>query len=106
MNCNPNTVSRPFTQRNIERLPNDAFGIYGLWCNGICLYIGKAERQPIKKRLMDHFMNCQNPDLKDWLGAFSKEIRFAVKPVANRKEIHGFERKFIALYAPRTNRTK
>ena len=106
MNCQPHRLARAFTQRNIERLPENAFGVYGLWCNKICLYVGKAEKQSLRVRLMNHFNDCHNPDLRGWLHAYSKDIVFVVKSIANKNCIHDYERRFIALYCPRTNKTK
>ena len=106
MTCRPLELARPFTQRNIERLPDDAVGVYGLWFGRICLYVGKAERQPMKDRLMNHFNNCHNPDLKDWLKAFSKDIVFVVRVIDDDSCIHQTERQYIARFVPRTNRTK
>ena len=106
MTCRPHELARPFTQRNIERLPDEAVGVYGLWFGQICLYVGKAERQPMKVRLLNHFNNCHNPDLKNWLNAYSKDIVFVAKTIDDRSRIHWAERQYISRFVPRTNKTR
>lgn len=106
MTCKPSKHASLFSQMNIERISNDVRGVYGFWCRGICLYIGKVESQPLKERLRTHFVKSHNDDLKLWLQTYPKEIRFAYKSISEIEKIHEVERLMIARYAPRTNKTK
>lgn len=106
MACTPFIGLKRFSQINIDKIPDDEFGIYGFWYKKICLYVGKAQSQPIKKRLTDHYLNCHNDDLKDWIKAFPTEIYFQTKCIRDKNTIHATERLYIARFCPRTNKTK
>lgn len=42
---------RAFTRQNIEVLKPDQGGVYGLFKEGTCVYVGKGD---IRQRLLDH----------------------------------------------------
>lgn len=50
-------TSRFFTRVNVETLNQNQSGVYGLFKEGIWVYIGKGD---IRKRLLDH-LNGDNP---------------------------------------------
>lgn len=106
MTWNPRDNLLDFAQRNIDKQPDDCVGIYGFWCNEICLYIGKTEKQSLRKRLSDHFLDCHNKDLKDWFHAFSRSIQFSTLVIEDTALIHAAEREFIEKFNPRTNKTR
>ena len=58
---------RPFSIGNIMRVPDNQFGIYLIWYNKRCLYVGESTEQSLRKRLMNHYNNCHNPCLKNWI---------------------------------------
>lgn len=90
--------------KNIERVPDSIFGVYSFWSKSICIYVGKAKNQPIKKRLEQHYMNCHNENLRLWL-ASSHKIEFRYKSMTSIDLIDVTERKIIKDLAPLTNKT-
>jgi len=50
-------TQRFFTKENVETINPGQFGVYGLFKEGICIYVGKGD---IRKRLLDH-LNGDNP---------------------------------------------
>ena len=62
---------RTFGYAGIADIPGDAKGVYGFWYSktGRCLYIGMTDRS-IRTRLTEHWKDCDNPVLKDWLDGF------------------------------------
>ncbi len=50
-------ASQAFTRLNIEALRTDQFGVYGLFKQGVWIYVGKGD---IRQRLLDH-LNGDNP---------------------------------------------
>ena len=105
MTCKPTSQVKLFSLINIEKIPGDVKGVYGLWCRDICLYIGKAQDQPLKDRLLAHFNGTHNPDLKLWIQTYPGEIEFVYKQIKETREIHSAERRMIERYNPRTNKT-
>ena len=93
-----------FNYKNIERIPDELIGVYSFWCNRICVYVGKAKNQPIKKRLSQHYMYCHNDELKLWLSS-SHLIEFKYDAVKSVDLIDVKERKTIKEFAPLTNKT-
>jgi len=106
MTCKPTTLTKFFSLINIEKIPSDVKGVYGFWCRDMCLYIGKAEEQPLRDRLLTHFNGTHNPDLRLWIQTYPKEIEFAYKQILETSTIHSVERLMIERYNPRTNKTK
>ena len=50
-------IPRVFIRENIEAINPDQFGVYGLFKEGVWIYVGKGN---IRKRLLDH-LNGDNP---------------------------------------------
>jgi excinuclease UvrABC nuclease subunit len=92
-----------FNYQNIERIPDQVVGVYSFWCNAICIYVGKAKYQPIKKRLRQHYMGCENAELKLWLNS-SHLIEFKYDVIRSIDLIDVKERKSIKELAPLTNK--
>ena len=38
-----------------------------IWRKKRCIYIGETTEQSLRKRLLDHYNNCHNACLKDWI---------------------------------------
>ena len=93
-----------FNYKNIERIPDEWIGVYSFWCSRICVYVGKAKYQPIKKRLSQHYTNCHNDELQLWLSS-SHLIEFSYDVVKSVDLIDVKERKTIKDFAPLTNKT-
>lgn len=105
---------RPLRRRNIDSIPVDAIGIYGFWhprrnSKGRkyrrCLYIGKAERQSIRVRVHQEWMDSHNSGLKKWIKCFGEELEICYLRVSPDRahRIDSLETRLIHLYNPETN---
>lgn len=92
-----------FNYKNIERVPDQIVGVYSFWSRNICIYVGKAKGQPLRKRLEQHYMNCHNENLRLWL-ASSHKIEFKYNPIKSKDLIDVTERKTIKDFAPLANK--
>ena len=101
--CSPYLKQSKFTIRAIQKIPDDAIGIYGFWYNKRCIYVGQAALQPIKKRLLQHWSDCKNENLRKWIQAKGREIDFAYCDVENPGHINYLENYYIKTFAPMTN---
>ncbi|WP_081617244.1 GIY-YIG nuclease family protein [Thioalkalivibrio sulfidiphilus] len=106
MSCDPRNASRPFRLSEIERPEYHGYGIYGFWYRGRCIYIGKAEDQVLTERLKQHWANCHNDLLKQWLAAKPGEIRFVVKMIDHKEQIQVYEKFYIRRFQPITNKIR
>jgi excinuclease UvrABC nuclease subunit len=106
MHCNPSQQSRLFRLKEIERLPQDAYGVYAFWFRDRCLYVGKAQDQPLVERLKQHWQSCHNQALRQWLIAKPVEIKFITKVISDRSRIPSFERFYIHRFQPITNKIR
>ncbi len=101
---------KPLRYSNIDSIPHDAIGIYGFWHkdNGRCIYIGKAEKQPIRERIRQEYDNSHNPSLKTWIKYFrnSLEICYLAVPCSKRHTVNKLETRLIRLWNPETNKKK
>ena len=102
--CNPYEHQIRFTRANLDKLPPDAFGIYGVWYRKRCIYVGKAKDQPIARRLQQHWRAAQNPDLANWLKAKGPELRIAYQVENDKSRINELERTYIRRFQPLANR--
>lgn len=88
----------------ISRIPEAVRGVYAFWCrsNGKCIYVGKAEDQPIKDRLKAHWRRSHNRTLRLWIEAFGEHLDICFTPVSSG-QIERFERRLIRLWRPEAN---
>ena len=86
-----------FSWLNFEKIPNDAHGIYYIYSKTVLIYIGKAEKQSIKTRIIQHYSRCHNEKLKAWINSTHK-LWFAFEIITNLKSIDARERKRIKKY--------
>jgi len=93
-----------FNWANIERIPERIVGIYIFWRGPICLYVGQAKEQDLKKRLNQHYSDCHNSWLSLWLQSGHK-ISFSYEAVTNKASIDAKERNRIRSLKPLTNIT-
>jgi len=91
-----------FNWQNISKISDDQFGIYSIWSKNVCLYVGKAEKQSLRKRLLQHYAGSHNDKLTLWLDS-SHAIWFSVEIVKNIKIIDVKERQCIKWCAPISN---
>ena len=83
-----------FNWLNIQKLPEDVHGIYSIWSRTTCIYIGKAQNQSLKKRLLQHYSRCHNEKLKAWINS-AHQLWFGVEPVTNMGSIDAKEQLFL-----------
>jgi hypothetical protein len=88
-----NQTPRPFTQLDIQMLKPGQIGVYGIYRNGLWVYIGQGD---IKNRLLDH-VNGDNPTIllhkpTHWVAEITpypltreKELIIECRPIANKK---------------------
>ena len=91
-----------FKLKNVEALPQDAFGVYGIWYGKHCIYIGKAKLQPISKRLACHWRESHNSYLNEWIEAKGSSLLFTYK-ILQSENIDVFERFYIRKFKPLEN---
>lgn len=53
----PQQTTREFTRQNVEALTPNQIGVYGLFKEGVWVYIGSGD---VRSRLLDH-LNGDNP---------------------------------------------
>lgn len=93
-----------YTMVNIERVPAHAAGVYSFWFGRRCIYVGKTERQTLRKRLIQHFKDSSNPDLMRWIHVYGRDLKFCCASLETRA-IDRAERYFIRRWQPVTNKT-
>ena len=108
--CNRKLVWRPydnqmpFRRADLDKVPANAFGVYGFWYRKRCIYVGKAEKQPIARRLKQHWRGSHNPDLANWVRAKGSQLRVGYILVEKESEIDDLEKQYIKQFQPLTNR--
>jgi excinuclease UvrABC nuclease subunit len=90
-----------FNYANLQRVPHEN-GIYTLWCNRICIYVGKAQASTLNRRLHDHYLRSHNEHLRLWINS-SCTLIFQYETVRNILAIPAKERNRIRQLAPLTN---
>ena len=95
----------PWGINTIYAIPSDVRGVYGIWCrtNGKCIYVGKAEKQPIQARLKSHWQCSHNEKLRLWITVFGKYLEICYLPIDNEKKIDTMESRLIRAWRPEAN---
>ena len=93
-----------WSHNSISQMPKDVVGVYAFWCrdNKKCIYVGKAERRPIKERLLEHWRGSHNETLRLWIGAFSETLDVCFMSY-NPDRIDELEKRLIRLWHPEAN---
>lgn len=111
----PPRWKKPLRLANIEDIPDNAVGVYGFWCRttGRCIYIGKAEKQSIQKRIKQEWKNSHNDGLKSWIKCFAKYLDVCYLSVSHgnlsvttSRRIDRLETRLIRMWNPETNLSK
>ena len=84
------------------KAPNNLGGVYTIYANLNCLYVGKTEYQSLQKRLLDHYKNCHNIYLKRWILS-DRQLRFRFIIERDISIIDGLEKALIKRLAPICN---
>ena len=93
-----------FNWLNINKLNDEDFGVYSIWSRNLCIYVGKAEKQCLKKRLLQHYKGSHNAYLDMWINS-SHTLWFSCIVMHNINAIDACERDKIVSLAPLTNIT-
>jgi len=91
-----------FSAGGILRAPNRLSGVYTIYANLNCLYVGKTEHQSLQKRLFDHYRNCHNLYLKRWILS-DRQLRFRFIIVKDASLIDSLEKALIQKLSPSCN---
>lgn len=93
-----------FRHTDIANIPSNVRGVYAYWCraHGRCIYLGKAEKQSIRDRLMQEWRDPKNEKLKLWMQVFGKELDICYLHVRG-SNIDRMERRLIKHFHPETN---
>ena len=102
---------QPFTREMLLRLPPDQCGVYALWLpigtedTPECLYVGQSTTC-VRRRLLQHFSDEENPELRKQLRMFPDLVQFSVVFTEGRQETLALETTLIQQLQPETNRYK
>jgi len=96
----------PFRLSVLHRLAPTAPGVYVFWFRRYCIYVGKAERQFIRDRLLDHWHHSHNDNLRDWMTAKRDDILVAFEAIADPRQISRYERYYIRRFQPLANKVR
>lgn len=102
---------QPFTRDVLLQLPKDRCGLYALWLpTGTDdaperLYVGESTTC-VRRRLLQHLSNEDNPELRKQLRMFQDHIQFSVVFTEGREETLALETQLIRELQPETNRYK
>ena len=102
---------QPFTREVLLQLPKDRCGLYALWLlTGTDdaperLYVGESTTC-VRRRLLQHFSDEENPELRRQLRMFPALVQFSVVFTEGREETLALETQLIRELQPETNRYK
>ena len=102
--CSPYDNQLRFRKADFDKIPVGAFGVYGLWYGKRCIYVGKAETQPIATRLEQHWKGTHNRDLQAWVRAKGSDLRVAYLIAEEKSRIAPLEKVYIRRFQPLTNK--
>lgn len=103
--------TEPFSPLSFDKLDRIHEGIYLIWLNHVCVYVGMVHKQPMRKRLYQHYINSHNKNLYYYIEAYSsKELRFCYYDCVSKfshpgskSKLERLERFFINKFHPRCN---
>ena len=100
-----------FTRETVLQLPKNRCGLYALWLPTGAeeapkrLYIG-VSTTCVRRRLLQHLSDEDNPELRRQLRIFPDLIQFSVVFTEGRQETLALETTLIQKLQPETNRYK
>lgn len=104
--CDPPCKRFPFRLSALKKHVPEKAGIYGFWYRGYCVYVGKTERQSLRKRLFDHWDGTHNHELQLWIEAKRDNLLVAFLEIENISQIGNYERYYIRVLQPLTNKIR
>ena len=104
--CRPYDNQLRFRKADFDKIPANAIGVYGLWFRRRCIYVGKAEEQPIAKRLHQHWRGTHNFELAAWVQAKASELRVVYVVADTKSTVSSLERLYIRRFQPLTNQIR
>ena len=102
---------QPFTREVLLQLPKNRCGLYALWLPTGTedaperLYIGESTTC-VRRRLLQHLSDEDNPELRRQLRMFPDLIQFSVVLTEGEQETLDLETTVIRDWQPETNRYK
>jgi excinuclease UvrABC nuclease subunit len=91
-----------FRRDNIEILAPEESGIYILWSDLYCLYVGQA--QDLRQRLLSHWKKSHNDDVNLWIKALGAKLCFSIELNARNVDLSSLEQEFINRFKPHLNK--
>lgn len=95
-----------FRKADLEKIPRQACGVYGIWFKRRCIYIGKAASQSILERLLQHWRGSHNPVLCAWIQAKGSELKVSFQVADDAAQINALEKSCIQRFQPLTNKVR
>lgn len=101
----------PFTREAVSRLPRNRCGLYAIWLpmgnegEYERLYAG-VSKTCVRRRLLEHLSDEQNPELRQQLRMFGELIHFSVAFTEDPEQTLVLETELIREWQPETNRNK
>ncbi len=100
----------PFTRDTVLQLPKGRCGLYAIWLPDDIggykhLYAG-VSTTCVRRRLLQHLSNEQNPELRIQLRTFGELIHFSVVFTDDPDQTLALETDLIRTWQPETNRNK
>lgn len=96
-------TKKRFCLVNLKKIPKGTKGIYGIWFKNWCIYIGKAKKQDLQGRLIQHWKGSHNDYLNAYIQSEAEYIYFCYKEVP-KHSINSLESRLINLLQPITNK--
>lgn len=93
-----------FRLSQIEKLDSDACGVYAFWYRNRCIYVGMAQKQSVRRRLLKHWAGTHNEDLKLWIDAKRDALSVCCKIISRASLIPAEERRQIGKLQPLANK--
>ena len=76
-------ASAQWSYLEIDGMPKTIIGVYAFWCRdtGKCIYVGQAQCEPIRERLLKHWRGSHSQRLRWWIQAFGDNLTICYREV-------------------------
>lgn len=101
----------PFTREAVLRLPKNRCGLYAIWlptgdAGGYERLYAGVSKTCLRRRLLEHLSDEQNPELRNQLRMFGDQVHFSVAFTEDPEQTLVLETELIREWQPETNRNK